>query len=921
MSIIHEYKKHIEAVIKEKVVQKSEDCRYRVIRNAIGYLNVYIASSHYNALDEEERVDDFYQMFDQPSKAIIEQIINQLELVTPEEMRADALIEKQFDEQKWIAPRLHLNTWLERPQQLGLPFVTGGDEPVKLPKPLIATFYSYKGGVGRTTALAVCAAKLARAGKKVIVVDFDLEAPGLATFLTPSQVPVKGVVDYLIEKRILNGVKHFRDFFLEAPEFSGKGQLYLMPAGKVGLNYLEDFACIDFDLYARSEDNPVEELLREIQDTFQPDAILLDSRTGLADIGGTLLFRLSDWVVFFFYNNSQNLDGLQVIFETLLSKRAIDEPTPKALFVNSIIPYNSGGDVAMYDDFKERLYRLFWDYEIYTEDSDAPDEDDRTAEHYPLFIRRNERLNFPIPETFTDLLTETQNDFQPLFEQLLEACPETPDGQVPANLLSTGTKREILDELNFGEAIAEDEDYASSDYFQAKFLPRRNMRYIFDERYFIAIGAKGTGKSTLYRVLQNNTYSEVLRKFLSREVRGLNLFDGSQTWVSAHGKVSSETPYFLESTDFQTLSSSETTNPTDYWKRFWLIYAYQCLERNSELRLKPVLEPPPTQSRADWIRRLGEVLKEKENYYRLDEILQKLSDDLKKDNHRVYLLYDHLDASFSNNIELRKQVVEGLVSLWTDKIELYDSIIPKIFLRKDIFDSLELQNKSHIRNRTINLEWTKADLFRLVIKRAISSSDKLRSLYDQMDIHFDQIKDLGYQIPDDEETLKRLVHLLFGERVSPGEKKAQMYRWFENHLADGNGVIYPRDMVTLMKEAHQIEQNRDIMNPTSILIGDSITKAMPEVSNKRLAALREEYPGLVKVFDVLQEHSIFVPIDREELAQILTEIEVQSSVSSLEQLVDIGLIKEYGKQRRDPVRYTIPDLYLYGLNAKRRGPR
>src|SRR5690349_15015464 len=46
----------------------------------------------------------------------------------------------------------------------------------------IVTFYSYKGGVGRSMALANVAVLLARRGLKVLVVDWDLEAPGLERY-------------------------------------------------------------------------------------------------------------------------------------------------------------------------------------------------------------------------------------------------------------------------------------------------------------------------------------------------------------------------------------------------------------------------------------------------------------------------------------------------------------------------------------------------------------------------------------------------------------------------------------------------------------------------------------------------------------------------------------------------------------------
>jgi cellulose biosynthesis protein BcsQ len=46
----------------------------------------------------------------------------------------------------------------------------------------IFSFYSFKGGVGRSMAVANVAALLARAGNSVLVVDWDLEAPGLQKY-------------------------------------------------------------------------------------------------------------------------------------------------------------------------------------------------------------------------------------------------------------------------------------------------------------------------------------------------------------------------------------------------------------------------------------------------------------------------------------------------------------------------------------------------------------------------------------------------------------------------------------------------------------------------------------------------------------------------------------------------------------------
>src|SRR5262245_11020937 len=56
----------------------------------------------------------------------------------------------------------------------------------------IITFYSYKGGVGRSMALANTAVILARRGKRVLVVDWDLEAPGIERYFSYFKVETQG---------------------------------------------------------------------------------------------------------------------------------------------------------------------------------------------------------------------------------------------------------------------------------------------------------------------------------------------------------------------------------------------------------------------------------------------------------------------------------------------------------------------------------------------------------------------------------------------------------------------------------------------------------------------------------------------------------------------------------------------------------
>jgi len=73
-----------------------------------------------------------------------------------------------------------------------------------LSKDQIITFYSYKGGPGRSMTLANVAWILASNGKQVLVVDWDLEAPGIHRYFAPflddkELTSSPGVIDFVWE--------------------------------------------------------------------------------------------------------------------------------------------------------------------------------------------------------------------------------------------------------------------------------------------------------------------------------------------------------------------------------------------------------------------------------------------------------------------------------------------------------------------------------------------------------------------------------------------------------------------------------------------------------------------------------------------------------------------------------------------------
>ncbi|MCO4772635.1 MAG: hypothetical protein KDA24_21565, partial [Deltaproteobacteria bacterium] len=185
--------------------------------------------------------------------------------------------------------------------------------------PRFVTFYSYKGGVGRSMALANVASWLVTsAHKRVVAIDFDLEAPGLAYYFARSgllgdvSVPRPGLVELLTEYRNDGAVPDLSDYVIDGPPQLGGGQLHLLCAGDHHApGYATDLAELDWNaLYESGFGFELMEHLRvSIIDGYQPDVVLIDSRTGLHGIGAIAAQHLPDTVVLLFSLNEQNVDG------------------------------------------------------------------------------------------------------------------------------------------------------------------------------------------------------------------------------------------------------------------------------------------------------------------------------------------------------------------------------------------------------------------------------------------------------------------------------------------------------------------------------------------------------------------------------------------------------------------------------------
>jgi MinD-like ATPase involved in chromosome partitioning or flagellar assembly len=173
----------------------------------------------------------------------------------------------------------------------------------------VVTFYSYKGGVGRSFALANVAAALAGWGYRVLCIDWDLEAPGLGMYFRRWLDPQRpGLLEFLED--VTAGRELDRTPAVTTVEMPGReDRLHLIASGRQDDAYEARIQDIDWAaLYEHHQFGTILEDLRTRWTTGY-DFVLIDSRTGVTDIGGICTAQLPDILVFMFTANHQSLEG------------------------------------------------------------------------------------------------------------------------------------------------------------------------------------------------------------------------------------------------------------------------------------------------------------------------------------------------------------------------------------------------------------------------------------------------------------------------------------------------------------------------------------------------------------------------------------------------------------------------------------
>ena len=257
------------------------------------------------------------------------------------------------------------------------------------------TLYSIKGGVGRSTTAAVLAWHLARKGERVLVVDLDLESPGLSSAMLDERGrPDFGVTDWFVEDLVGQGDRVIEDMTAGlswSQDF--EGDVIVAPAhGREPGEYLAKLGRAYMD---RAEDpwaKRLDRLLQDLETRFDPTVVLIESRNGLHDTAAAAVTDIGARTLLFATDSESSWIDYDILFRHWRDRDLATKIRDSLWIVSALTPPDD--EHPYLERFRQRAWSLFGEH-LYDEaaSSAEPGEEevffdlrDEGAPHDPLRI-------------------------------------------------------------------------------------------------------------------------------------------------------------------------------------------------------------------------------------------------------------------------------------------------------------------------------------------------------------------------------------------------------------------------------------------------------------------------------------------------------------------------------------------------------
>nr|WP_305135403.1 hypothetical protein [uncultured Schaedlerella sp.] len=703
----------------------------------------------------------------------------------------------------------------------------------ELPGVPVIAFHSYKGGVGRTLSLlafvkAWSALKDLKSTKKLLIVDADIEAPGITWLTSGEEEPVFSFLDLLEITQKQEHAEEVIDLIADkVSELTIKIETERSMVEHIVLptyRYIEQL----LDMYASPESLALSynkkyilaEVLSKLGEKMNAELVLVDLRAGLSEFSAPLLFdpRVKKFLVT--STSYQSVKGTEILLHQLSKGLPLNE--------NSKIPeilLTMGQENINTTDIVSGLTAV---YDKYVSEGNVSITDDQL----------------------------TRDDVIKRIHSFAEK-QITAEGNGALKVLMTDPVQNLI------------RKYKNS-------IPNT-----------VIMGAKGSGKTFLYReILRNQFWEKFIINMDKQNSGGTEMYPSSVLTVPL--LASGNAGEFYEILE----------NTIQNYNRFYLKGKIQnsvYLDNRDVLLQHIRKEYDPLQWKDIW-REM--ILNSMGGSY---QSLEELEEDLSSQGLKVVFMIDGLEEIFSQTVtsKTEKNAVVSLCRDMLNEIKIkYQNFGLMVFLRKDMARDAITINFEQFNSlyHSLELRWSSTEALRLAVW-----------LVDQAVPDFYKEEAAIEMAP--REVIDRTLHKLWGVKLGkPTSNEANSSRWILAALSDFNGQLQARDIIRFLEKS-TVNMGKDIYHDR-YLMPVEIKKAVSDCSVEKISEIRQEIKALEPILDKLEN----APAEK----KILPFHNDTFHLSQTEEKV----MKQEGYLRVENDKYYLPEIIRHALKFRyERGSR
>lgn len=755
----------------------------------------------------------------------------------------------------------------------------------ELPGVPVIAFHSYKGGVGRTLSLlafvkAWSALKDLKDKKRLLIVDADIEAPGI-TWLTSGRdeagFSFLDLLEVTQEKKSVDEIiALIADVVSELTIRIETDKTYVEHIVLPTYRYIEQL----LDMYASPESLALSynkkyilaEVLSELGRKVNAEFVLVDLRAGLSEFSAPLLFdpRVKKYLVT--STSYQSVKGTEILLHQLSKGLPLNENTkiPEILLT---MGQENIDTIDIISELTAVFDKYMDDHALMPEDGQSLTDDIVTelpfaSELVHLTSLQKIMKSLNGKEFYKNIFAIVQNSY---FGQ-----KETRKGKL---------KREEAIKLIHDFAVNQITAEGNHTFAVLMTNPIQNLmkKYKHSIPNTVIMGAKGSGKTFLYREILRNQFWEKFVFCMDKNKIKNTEKDKEGQWVMTVPLLASGNAggfYGILEQAIQNYNQCSLQGKIE--KTAYLDnrnYLMECIRKNQDrLAWKEI-----------WERLILNTVSDA--YASLDELEKELEEKGKK----VVFLIDGLEEIFMQTItsENEKNAVAALCIDVISEIKVkYNHFGLMIFLRKDMARDAVTVNFEQFNSlyHSVELQWSSTEALRLavwLVSKAVP--------------HFYQEEAEIEMAP--REVLDQALNALWGVKLGkPTSNEANASRWILAALSDFNGQLQARDIIRFLAKA-TISPGKEIY-PDRYLMPKEIKKAVSECSIEKISEIKQEIKALAPIFDKLEN----APSEK----KILPFYQDHFNLSQAEEKI----MKQEGFLRTENEKYYLSEIIRHALKFK-----